>query len=193
MVYVEHTCNCHASLACFQKDAEGLCALTEKGFKQMLGLKKQGSKSLAPANSNPNPKSNPANPYPMASGGHHAGRLGSHDQQHTPAQSSQRSSSNDPAQPGSVDYPDEQAAVAAAVAASELAAQESGRLSEHRSGGHEQQEQAMLELAIKVQTASVTHTLYQFRLEHLRAFVAHSRMWRVASAQPLVVTSPINV
>ena len=116
-------------------------------FKLGLGLKKQGSKTLSGAELNPNP----GNSYPMASGGHHAGRLGSRDQTYPPAQPSQQANLSHPAQPsGSADYPDEQAAVAAAVAASELAAQESGRLSERRSAGQQQEEQAMLELAIKV-------------------------------------------
>ena len=116
-------------------------------FKLGLGLKKQGSKTLSGADPNPTL----GNPYPMASGGHHAGRLGSHDQIRPPAQPSQQANLSHPAQPsGSADHPDEQAAVAAAVAASELAAQESGRLSEDRSAGQQQEEQAMLELAIKV-------------------------------------------
>lgn len=119
-------------------------------FNLGLGLKKQGSKTLSGADPNPTP----GNPYPMASGGHHAGRLGSRDQTHPPAQPSQQASSNHPAQPsGSADYPDEQAAVAAAMAASELAAQEPGRPSEHRSAGQQQEEQAMLDLAIKVGTS----------------------------------------
>ncbi len=117
-------------------------------FKLGLGLKKQGSKTLSGADPNP------GNPYPMASGGHHAGRLGSRDQSHPPAQPSQQANLGHPVQPsGSADYPDEQAAVAAAMAASELAAQESGRLSEHRSAGQQQEEQAMLDLAIKVRTS----------------------------------------
>jgi hypothetical protein len=115
-------------------------------FKLGLGLKKQGSKTLSGADPNPNP----GNPYPMASGGHHAGRLGSRDQTYPPAQPSRQANLSHPAQPsGSADYPDEQAA----VAASELAAQESGRLSERRSAGQQQEEQAMLELAIKVGTS----------------------------------------
>ncbi len=119
-------------------------------FKLGLGLKKQGSKTLSGADPTPSP----GNPYPMAPGGHHAGRLGSRDQTHPPAQPSQQASSSHPAQPsGSADYPDEQAAVAAAMAASELAAEESGRLSEHRSAGQQQEEQAMLEIAIKVGTS----------------------------------------
>lgn len=123
-----------------------LWAPAEKGkLMQRLGLKKQGSKSLATSLSNPTP--NPDNPYPMASGGHHEGRLGSRDQMHSPIQLSQPSYQ---AHPGSMDHSDEEAAVAAAVAASELAAQEPGRLSQHRSAGDEQEEQAMLEQAIKV-------------------------------------------
>lgn len=123
-------------------------AAAEKGmgkFKLGLGLKKQGSKNLATANSNPNS----GNPYPMASGGHHAGRLGSNDQTYFPTQPNQQTAVNHPAQQTSA-HLDEQAAVAAAVAASELAAQESGQMSGHRSASHEQEEQAMLELAIKV-------------------------------------------
>ncbi|DBA80930.1 TPA: hypothetical protein ACH3X2_007151 [Trebouxia sp. C0005] len=133
----------------FQANAQPLPEPKKKGmgkFKLGLGLKKQGSKTLSSADPNPNP----GNPYPMASGGHHAGRLGSRDQNHPPAQLSQQANLSHPAQPsGSADYQDEQAAVAAAVSASELAAQESGRLSEHRSAGQQQEEQAMLDLAIK--------------------------------------------
>ncbi|DBB05452.1 hypothetical protein WJX77_002293 [Trebouxia sp. C0004] len=129
----------------FQANAQPLPEPKKKGmgkFKLGLGLKKQGSKTLSGADTNPNT----GNPYPMASGGHHAGRLGSRDQVHPPAQPSQLASLSHPSE--SADYPVEQAAVAVAVAASELAAQESGRLSEHRSG-QQQEEQAMLELAIK--------------------------------------------
>ena len=45
---------------------------------------------------------------------------------------------------------DDQSAMAAAVAASEMVAQDSGRLAEHTSAGNQEEEQAMLELAIKV-------------------------------------------
>ena len=101
--------------------------LAEKGMaklKQRFSLKKQPSQNLAePANT----------PYPMAAGGHHAGN---------PRATAQ-------GQNQSAALRDEATAVAAAMAASELSAQEPGRLSEHRSLD-QQEEEAMLERAIKV-------------------------------------------
>ena len=133
-----------------------LWQLAEKGMgklKQRLGLKKQGSKGVANAPSGPSP--NPGNPYPMAAGGHHPGKFTSQghvpDSQSHPAQPSQQSYLGDPAHQGSAGLQDDQSEMAAALAASEMAAQESGRLSEHRSAGQqEEEEQAMMELAIKV-------------------------------------------
>ena len=122
-------------------------AHAEKGnFMQRLGLKKQGSKTLA---TNPSPDS--GNPYPMASGGHHPGRWGSHDQTQSNPQPQQPNFGQQQQGYSGLDNPhDDATAVAAAVAASELAVQESGRLSEQRSVGQEQEEQAMVDLAIKV-------------------------------------------
>ena len=133
-----------------------LCIPAEKGIgklKQRLGLKKQGSKGVTNAPSSPIPT--PGNPYPMAAGGHHPGKFSS--QGHMPhsqpssAQHSQRSHLDDPTHQGSAGLQDDQSGTAAAVAASEMAAQDPGRLSERRSAGQqEEEEQAMMELAIKV-------------------------------------------
>lgn len=109
-------------------------------LKQRFGLKKQGSKSLASADSTP------SNLYPMAAGGHHRGNPHVQGQTPTPdptaAHPGQRSSPQDPAYSGSADMQEGHAA---------LAAQDSGRLLVQGSAGNEEaEEQAMMELALKV-------------------------------------------
>lgn len=101
----------------------------------------------------------------MAAGGHHPGKLSQNgqmpDSYFAPAQLSQRSSQHDPPCSGSAGPQDDQSVMAAAVAASELAAQESGRLSQHRYAGGEEQEKAMMELAITVWLETfVTYSLH---------------------------------
>lgn len=105
----------------------GTVCCAEKGMaklKQRFSLKKQPSQNLAEPGSTP---------YPMAAGGHHPGNPRAISQGHDQ----------------STALHDEPTAVAAAMAVSEVSAQASGRLSEHRSSD-QQQEEAMLERAIKV-------------------------------------------
>lgn len=117
----------------------------EKGMsklKQRFGLKKQGSKSLASADSSPSP----SNLYPMAAGGHHPGNPHVQGQTPTPdptaAHPGQRSSLHDPAYSESADLQEGHLA---------LAGQDSGRLLVQGSAGNEEaEEQAMMELALKV-------------------------------------------
>lgn len=117
----------------------------EKGMsklKQRFSLKKQGSKTLATADSS----SNPSNLYPMAAGGHHPGNPHVQGQAPTPdptaAHPGPGSSLHDPAYSGSADTQEGHSA---------MAAQGSGRLLVQGSAGNEEaEEQAMLELALKV-------------------------------------------
>lgn len=127
-----------------------MCNPAEKGMsrlKQRLGLKKQGSRTLPTASSSPNP----SNLYPMAAGGHHPGNPRvpgqSPTSDPTAAHPGQRSSLDDAAHPGSGDLLEGYPA---------MAAQESGRLSVQGSAGQEEaQEQAMMELAIKVRLCTL--------------------------------------
>lgn len=126
------------------------CA-AEKGMaklKQRFSLNKQLSQNL------PNP--NPANPYAMAAGGHHPGNPRAGAQQQPPSaswgshssQANPQAAFGTPLNPSASEH--DGAAMTAAMAAS--AADEAGRLSEHRSMEQQQQqeEEAMMELAIKV-------------------------------------------
>ena len=133
-------------------------------LKQRFSLKKEPSQSLTGHQLGVNP--NPANPYPMAAGGHHPGnpRAAPQGMQQQPPSAGwgYQSAQTNP-QPamwsqhhphGAVGFDNDHAAVAAAVAASDMSAQESGRLSEHRSMQQHEEEEAMMELAIKV---SISH------------------------------------
>lgn len=128
-----------------------LCG-AEKGMaklKQRLSLKKQPSQNLA----------GQQNPYPMAAGGHHPGSTKASLRQHPPSAAwGSHSTQATPSMSGGAPYQPleggNDAAVAAAMAASELSAPGSGQLSEHRSLGQQQEEEAMMELAIKVLLAT---------------------------------------
>ena len=126
-----------------------MCNLAEKGMsklKQRLGLKKQGSKTLTATESSPSP----SNLYPMAAGGHHPGNP---HVQATP-DPGQRSSPHDPPYPGSGDL--QQGHLG-------MAGQGSGR--QRSAGNEEAEEQAMIELAIKVRLPIVVCIMH-CRLQH---------------------------
>ena len=126
------------------------CNFAEKSMsklKQRLGLKKQGSKTLTATDSSPSP----SNLYPMAAGGHHPGNphIQGQPPNHDPAAAhpGQRSLPHGPAYPGSGDLQEGHLG---------MAGQGSGRLlMQGSSGTQEAEEQAMMELAIKVGLCSV--------------------------------------